>query len=35
MTAPTNALATGRGLTVVEAGARFSATFRIRVEDLR
>ena len=31
MTAPTNALASGRGLTVVEPGGRFRAAFRIRV----
>jgi len=32
MTAPTNALKTGRGLRLVEPGASFSAAFRIRVE---
>jgi galactose mutarotase-like enzyme len=32
MTAPTNALASGRGLTVAEAGERFLASFRIRIE---
>ncbi|HZO08568.1 MAG TPA: aldose 1-epimerase [Myxococcota bacterium] len=32
MTAPTNALASGRGLRLVEAGGEFCATFRIRVE---
>jgi len=32
MTAPTNALRSGRGLRLVEPGASFSAAFRIRVE---
>jgi hypothetical protein len=32
MTAPTNALASGRGLRVVEPGGRFRAAFRIRVD---
>jgi len=31
MTAPTNALMSGRGLRLVEPGAKFSASFRIRV----
>ena len=31
MTAPTNALVSGRGLRLVEPGAKFSASFRIRV----
>ena len=31
MTAPTNALASGRGLTIVAGGERFRAVFRIRV----
>ncbi|MFO0829122.1 MAG: aldose 1-epimerase [Phycisphaerales bacterium] len=33
MTAPTNALVTGRGLRLVQPGGEFTATFRIRVED--
>ena len=33
MTAPTNALTTGRSLPIVAPGERFSAVFRIRVED--
>jgi galactose mutarotase-like enzyme len=32
MTAPTNALASGRGLRCVEAGGRFRAAFRIRID---
>jgi aldose 1-epimerase len=32
MTAPTNALTTGRGLRVVAPGERFEAAFRVRVE---
>jgi aldose 1-epimerase len=32
MTAPTSALTSGRGLRLVEPGAQFRATFRIRVE---
>jgi len=32
MTAPANALVSGRGLTVIEPGKRFRAAFRIRVE---
>jgi len=32
MTAPTNALASGRGLRVVEPGGEFRAAFRIRIE---
>ncbi|HTY87686.1 MAG TPA: aldose 1-epimerase [Candidatus Acidoferrum sp.] len=32
MTAPSNALASGRGLTFVEAGRRFHAAFRIQVD---
>ena len=32
MTAPTAALSSGRGLTVIESGKRFAAEFRIRVE---
>jgi len=35
MTAPTNALASGRGLRVVPAEGQFRATFRIRVDALR
>ncbi len=35
MTAPTNALASGRGLTIVPAGGRFRTAFRIRVEEHR
>lgn len=35
MTAPTNALASGRGLTIVPAGGEFRAAFRIRVEEHR
>ena len=31
MTAPTNALVSGRGLTVIAAGESFQASFRIRV----
>jgi aldose 1-epimerase len=31
MTAPTNALASGRGLTLVAPGARFEAVYRVRV----
>lgn len=31
MTAPTNALASGRGLTVVPAGERYRASFRVRM----
>lgn len=34
MTAPTNALASGRGLRLVSAGSSFRATFRIGVEDV-
>jgi aldose 1-epimerase len=34
MTAPTNALVTGRALQLVAPGARYTATFRIRVEAL-
>jgi galactose mutarotase-like enzyme len=34
MTAPTNALASGRGLRVINAGEQFRAMFRIRVEAL-
>jgi aldose 1-epimerase len=34
MTAPTNALATGRGLRLVEPGGTFRAAFRIRIEAL-
>lgn len=34
MTAPANALVSGRGLVIVESGKRFQATFRIRVEDV-
>lgn len=34
MTAPTNALVTGRGLQLVAPGHRYIATFRIRVEEL-
>lgn len=34
MTAPTNALASGRGLRLVEAGERFRAAFRINVESI-
>jgi galactose mutarotase-like enzyme len=34
MTAPTNALASGRGLRVVEPGGSFRAAFRIRVDAL-
>jgi aldose 1-epimerase len=33
MTAPTNALRSGRGLRRVEPGERFRATFRIRIEE--
>jgi len=32
MTAPTNALVSGRGLTLAEAGGRYRGVFRIRVE---
>jgi aldose 1-epimerase len=32
MTAPTNALVSGRGLTLVEPGGQFQAVFRLRVE---
>jgi len=32
MTAPTSALTSGRGLRVIAPGARFEATFRVRVE---
>ena len=32
MTAPTNALVSGRGLTVVEPGGQFQAAFRLRVD---
>src|SRR5262249_4900425 len=32
MTAPTNALLSGRGLTIVEAGGQFQAVFRLRVD---
>jgi hypothetical protein len=32
MTAPTNALASGRGLRLVGAGERMRACFRVRVE---
>ena len=32
MTAPANALASGRGLTVVQPGGKFAAAFRIRVD---
>ena len=35
MTAPTNALGSGRGLRLVEPGGTFRATFRIRVEETR
>ncbi len=35
MTAPTSALASGRGLSLVEAGGEFRAAFRIRVEEGR
>jgi galactose mutarotase-like enzyme len=35
MTAPANALASGRGLRLVEAGGTFRATFRIRVDEAR
>jgi aldose 1-epimerase len=35
MTAPTNALRSGRGLRLVEPGGTFRATFRIRVEETR
>jgi aldose 1-epimerase len=35
MTAPTNALRSGRGLHLVEPGGTFRATFRIRVEETR
>ena len=31
MTAPTNALVSGRGLRLVKPGAKFSTSFRIRV----
>ena len=31
MTAPTDALASGRGLTIAAAGERFRVSFRIRV----
>ena len=34
MTAPTSALTTGRGLTLIEPGAAFRAAFRIRIEAL-
>jgi aldose 1-epimerase len=34
MTAPTNALASGQGLSLVKRGDRFRAAFRIRVESL-
>jgi aldose 1-epimerase len=33
MTAPTNALVSGRGLTILPAGGEFRAAFRIRVEE--
>ena len=33
MTAPTNALMSGRGLRVVAPRERFEAAFRVRVED--
>ncbi len=33
MTAPTNALASGRGLSIVEPGGRYRAAFRIVVAD--
>jgi aldose 1-epimerase len=33
MTAPTNALASGQGLTIVPAGGEFRAAFRIRLEE--
>jgi galactose mutarotase-like enzyme len=32
MTAPTNALSSGRGLTIVEPGGQFQAEFRLRVD---
>jgi aldose 1-epimerase len=32
MTAPTNALVSGRGLTLVEPGGRFQAVFQLRVD---
>ena len=35
MTAPTNALRSGRGLRLVEPGGAFRASFRIRVEETR
>jgi galactose mutarotase-like enzyme len=35
MTAPANALASGRGLRLLEPGGTFRATFRIRVEETR
>jgi len=35
MTAPANALASGRGLRLVEPGGTFRATFRIRVDETR
>jgi aldose 1-epimerase len=34
MTSPTNALITGRGLQMVDAGGRFKAAFRIRVDTI-
>lgn len=34
MTAPTSALTTGRGLTIIEAGAQFRVAFRVRIEAL-
>jgi aldose 1-epimerase len=35
MTAPTGALTSGRGLSIIEAGATFRAAFRVRLEALR
>ena len=34
MTAPANALVSGRGLSVVQPGGEWRAAFRLRVEDV-